>query len=322
MRLSVIGAGYFGRIHIKKIIEGGFAELAGFYDINPDRANEIQSEFDIRSFSSVDEALRFCDASIIATPTSTHYEIAKRCLESGKDIFVEKPLTDNSVSSYELTELAERRGLLIQVGHIERFNPAYRAACEFIRRPVFIEAHRISPFKGRGSDIAVIFDLMIHDIDLVLDLMRREPSSISAYAAPIVTTKEDIATARLVFENDGVANLTASRISLKSLRKMRVFQKNSYVSIDFEKREFEYVSTSRPAGVVSEKTKVAEDFVFYVSRPIVHHYDPISAELKHFVDCVSTRTRPIISGVEAANAIRIAEKVIEASSTWRPTSLY
>lgn len=321
IRLSVVGAGYLGQIHIKKLVENNLAEFVGFYEIDPQRKAYIESEYGVSGFSSVDELVRVSDAVIISSPTKTHFEYAKRFILDGLDVFVEKPLADSSRRALELAELAEKNRVVLQVGHIERFNPAYVYARGYINCPIFIEAHRMSLFKQRGIDVGVVFDLMVHDLDLVLDLMGEKPVSIFASSMPIVTQHEDIVNARLEFSGGRIANLTASRVSLKSMRKMRIFEPNSYYSIDFEKKEVELVSNALPACGQYEEFQLTDNIKFYRTVYKASDVDPIMEELSHFIDCVKTRARPRVSGFEAVHAISLAEKIIEVSSRWRQSSL-
>jgi predicted dehydrogenase len=314
--LAIIGVGYLGRIHLKKIIENQIAGVSGFYEINAERAKEIEQEFGVRKFNSVEEALRFSDAIIIASPTLTHYEIAKQSLRAGIDTFVEKPLAEDSRKAFELADLAEKNNLILQVGHIERFNPAFILARKMITNPMFIEAHRLSQYRGRGGDVAVVFDLMIHDIDLVLELVGEKPSSIYASAIPVITKSEDIANARLEFPSGTVANLTSSRISIRDMRKIRVFQKSSYISVDLKEKEVELISIEKPEFPHTEFS-IGASLNVYRSELSGKGDDPISLELGHFIRCIENRERPIVSGKEAYWAITVAEKIIEVAGACR-----
>ena len=232
IRIGLLGAGHLGKIHLKCILSSGRYELVGFYDPDIQIAEEVVSAFQTTCFNSPEELIAACDVVDIVTPTSTHFELASACLNAGKHVFIEKPVTATLSEAIALEKLAAEKQLIIQVGHVERFNPAFLALKGEKLQPMFIEAHRLSVFNPRGTDVSVILDLMIHDIDLVLCMVKAEVSHISASGVAVISKTHDICNARIEFSNGCVANMTASRISMKQMRKIRLFQKDAYISLD------------------------------------------------------------------------------------------
>ena len=233
VKIGVIGVGHLGRWHVQQLKMIDRADLVGIFDSNPERSRQIAGEFSTREFAEVNQLLVHCDAVSIVTPTTTHFEYAKMALERGKHVFVEKPVTERIEQGETLLALEKESGLKFQVGHIERFNPAILALENTVVNPLFIESHRLANFNPRGTDVAVVLDLMIHDIDLILSFIDSPVKSIHASGVPIISATEDIANCRLEFENGCTANVTASRISTRKMRKMRFFQPNAYISVDF-----------------------------------------------------------------------------------------
>jgi len=233
VKIGVIGTGHLGRLHTRMINELEDAELSGVFDIDEEKSSVVASEFRTRKFENLEEAFENSDAVSIVTTTSTHYEIAKQALEFGKDVFVEKPITDKIWQAEELVVLAKKQKAILQVGHIERFNPALISLERFNLEPMFIQTDRLAQFNPRGTDVAVVLDLMIHDIDIILSLIKSKVKEIRASGVAVVSNNIDIANARIEFENGAVANVTASRISQKKMRKMRMFQRDAYISLDF-----------------------------------------------------------------------------------------
>ena len=235
LKVGVIGCGHLGRWHVKMHTMIENSELIGAYDIDLAKATKVTEEFGSTAFDNLDELINKCDALIIVTSTSFHYEVAKKCLNRDKHIFIEKPITTTVKEAEELINIAEEKKLIIQVGHIERYNPSFFAIKNVKLEPKFIETHRLAQFNPRGTDVAVVLDLMIHDIDIILNLVDSKVVQIDASGVSVVTDNIDIANVRLGFENGAVANVTASRISLKKMRKFRMFQKDKYISLDFDK---------------------------------------------------------------------------------------
>jgi predicted dehydrogenase len=240
-KIGVLGAGHLGKIHIKCILESNFFNLVGFYDPNHEIALEVEKKFGIKSFQSADELIDECDMVDIVTPTVSHYECASGALKKFKHVFIEKPLTTSLTEARQLINLAKEANVKVQVGHVERFNPAFLTTLPYIKDPMFVEAHRLALFNPRGTDVPVVLDLMIHDIDIVLSIIKSPIKKVNASGVAVVSDTPDIANARVEFNNGCVANLTASRISMKNMRKCRFFQKDSYIGIDFLAKESEII---------------------------------------------------------------------------------
>src|SRR5882672_4941422 len=234
LRVGVIGVGHIGSNHARIYAEIPSAEFTAVYDVEPFRSRTIASKFGAASAKSLDDFIAMVDAASVATPTNTHYDVARALLASGKHVLIEKPITDNTTQATELAELATRSNLILQVGHVERFNPVLSALEKYLTHPRFIEAHRLSPYTERSTDIGVVLDLMIHDLEVILHFVRSPLWSIDAVGVPVLSRSEDIANARLRFENGCVANVTSSRISPERMRKIRVFQEDAYLSLDYQ----------------------------------------------------------------------------------------
>lgn len=324
LKVSVIGTGHLGSIHLKLLKQNENTEVVGIYDANSERANELASEHGVTAFATVDEVISNSDALIIAAPTVNHFEIADKCLDSGKHIFIEKPISQTHQQGIDLCDKAEKNNLKLQVGHVERFNPALAALSSYSLNPMFIEAHRLAQFKTRATDVSVIHDLMIHDIDIVLHLVKSKVKSIDANGVAVITDTTDICNARLTFENGAVANLTASRISARPMRKMRFFQQDTYISCDFGKPEveiFEIVDGDMPKsdnvvpatmlGSIEAGTKNRN---IYFKKPVVPEINAIKEEHSSFVDAIQNNKDVSVTGKEATEALRIAEYISEKIS--------
>ena len=238
IKVGVIGAGHLGKIHLNILSTSNF-NLIGFYDTDVSNSEKLASEKGYQFFKNIDSLIDSIDAAVIVSPTITHFEIAKKCIENGKHIFIEKPLTTNSKEARIINKLAKEKNIIGQVGFVERYNQAFISCREFIDTPKFIESHRLSDFNPRGTDVSVIMDLMIHDIDIILNINKSKVKKIDASGVSIISSTPDIANARIEFENGCIANLTSSRISLKKMRKIRVFQKDAYISINFLEKDFQ-----------------------------------------------------------------------------------
>ncbi len=305
MKVGVAGLGRMGGFHAQKVVAHPSAELTGIHDISISHMKEKAQELGTRGFDSLDELIAVSDAIVLASPTSTHSELGRKILEAGKHLLIEKPIADSISEAKLLVDLADKMGLVLSVGHIENFNPAFLAAFQMIENPIFVEAHRMSPFVGRGTDVSVVMDLMIHDIEILLRLMG-PAKEIRASGGRVLTDEIDIASARIEFEK-GVANVTASRISDKPLRKMRFFTKGSYVSIDFGKKEVEAIfQGAREGGLVFEMG--GERFT---RMPVtVENKDPLYEELDDFISSVESGKKPMVDGHSGLNALEIAESIL------------
>jgi predicted dehydrogenase len=315
IKAGVIGVGYLGRFHAQKYQSLEDVELVGVADADPDRAGHIASECSCRQFSDYHELLGHVDAVSIAVPTSIHHQVAADALRAGVDVLLEKPMTVTLKEADELIGLAENNDLILQVGHLERFNPAVLAMKPFLTTPVFIESDRISSFKRRGVDVDVVLDLMIHDIDIILTIIDSPLKTIHTVGAPVVTDTTDIANARLIFENGATANITASRVSLTNVRKMRIFQPGSYINVDFANKkimtlqlEDELLESGMPKHSKQVKSFAGEDALLN--------------EISNFVGHVRSRTRPDVSGVEGRRALEVVMQVMEQIKQHQSLELY
>ncbi len=321
VRVAVIGVGHLGSIQAKIYKEVPEAGLVGVYDINHERAQKIAHELGIKAYNSVDELWPEVDAVNIVTPTTTHFEIAREALNKGKHIFIEKPVTEKIVQAEELKSLAEEKGLIVQVGHIERFNPAILSLSDVPINPIFIEAHRLAMFNPRGTDVAVVLDLMIHDIDLILHFIKSKPTRILANGVGVVSNNIDIANARIEFENGCVANLTASRISAKKMRKMRIFQKDAYISMDFSDGNADIFYLENQGHSLFENGTLALSLgqidAGSVKKSIKYNrlkrenVNPLKEELISFIDAVKNGLDPVVTIDDGLNALKLAYNVLK-----------
>ena len=314
IQIGVIGVGHLGNFHVKRLREISGISISGIYDNNPIRTDEISNQYDVKSFSSLEKLLEISDAVSIVTPTPYHFEIAKLALDKDCHLFIEKPITDNIEHAGLLLNKAEKLNKIIQVGHIERFNPAFTVLKNLHIQPLFIEAHRLTEFNPRGNDVPVILDLMIHDLDIILSLVKSEIKDIRANGVKVVSSTVDIANARLEFENGCVANLTASRISQKVMRKMRLFQKEDYITIDFHNGIFEEYKICNSPPIEDINDQVIEligkekKYVLY-RKPEVPKHDALKEELIHFADSIQNAQKPETDGQSAAKALGLALKI-------------
>ena len=298
--IAVLGVGEHGKKHARALKQVEGAELAGVYDLRPERAQEIASELGVRAFASLDEALGAVKAVSVVIPTTDHAAVARQAFARGVDVLLEKPITRTLDEATELIDLADRGGRILQVGHLERFNPGVVAAKAATGRPMFFEIHRLGVFSPRSLDVDVVFDLMIHDLDLVLWLVDSPWKDVRAVGLAVLSDKVDIANARVEFENGAVANLTASRVSTERVRKFRYFQPNEYFSIDFTRRDATQIRVDNKGA----SPQIA--FKKLTSAP----QEPLQAELAAFVESVRTRSRPLVSGKEGKQALALAECVL------------
>jgi predicted dehydrogenase len=295
VRIGVIGVGYLGQHHERIYSELENVELTAVVDIDKKKADAFAEKYGCKAYYDYKHILNEVDAVSIVTPTTTHYSIALDCIKAGKDILIEKPITMNVKEAEKLINEAEKRNCIIQVGHLERYNPAVLAASEMIKKPLFIESERLSPFLGRGTDVDVTLDLMIHDIDIILSLTSSPVKDIRAVGAKVLTDKIDVAKAWLAFENGCIALATVSRLSPEKLRRLKVFQKDSYISIDYQSSE------------IKRYFRTKEGISFAITKP--ENKEPLKEELKDFIICVKERRRPTVSAVEGKNALKIVLEI-------------
>jgi predicted dehydrogenase len=318
IKIGVLGAGHLGKIHMGVIKNIPTLHLAGFYDPDPEKVAFAEKEFGIPSFGSIQSLIDAVDAVDIVTPTLSHYECAKSAIAKGKHIFVEKPLTNTVAEAEELVELVKEAGVKAQVGHVERFNPAFMEAQKYNLKPMFIEGHRLAEFKPRGTDVSVVLDLMIHDIDIILSVVDSPVVAISASGLPVISENIDIANARIEFENGCVANLTASRVSLKTERKLRIFQKNAYITIDFFKKELnvfqmreiaEGEDTADMIVIDPGEGKVKKEIIY--NSPTPGPVNAIQMELECFADAILEDKTPPVSITDGYKSLKLAHQVLE-----------
>ena len=315
LKIGVLGAGHLGKIHLRLLQESSAYELVGFYDSQPQIAAKISREFGYRSFSEVDSLLDEVDVIDIVTPTISHFELGKKALEKGLHIFLEKPITASVEEANELVSLAKAKGLLGMVGQVERFNPALMAANPYINTPMFIETHRLAEFNPRGTDVSVVLDLMIHDIDAILSVVQSKVIDVQASGVSIISETPDIANARLRFENGCVANLTASRISMKTMRKSRFFQRDAYVSVDFFEKKTEVVrmqnapESAEDFAMILENAEGVKKQIFF-DNPEVEEGNAILMELEHFADAINNNKEPIVSLQAGTSALEVAHQIL------------
>ena len=320
LKAGVIGAGHLGKIHLKLLQASKKYELVGFFEHDSTTAETVEKEFGYRRFNSYEELLEQIDVIDIVTPTMNHFDCAKMAIENGKHVFIEKPITNTVEEAHELIKLAETYDVKGQVGHVERFNPAFTAVQEFLSNPMFIETHRLAEFNLRGTDVPVVLDLMIHDIDIILKVVGSKVIDINASGVSVISNSPDIANARLEFENGCVANLTASRISLKNMRKSRFFQKDAYISVDFLEKSSEVVQMENLSGEVGDYDMILENAEgvkkrILFERPEIAPNNAILDELNSFADAICNGTTPIVSLSDGTEALRIAREIIKCFKT-------
>jgi len=314
IKVGVIGAGHLGKIHLNILSSSNF-DLIGFHDTDLSNSEKLASEKGYKFFKEIDSLIDSIDAAVIVSPTTTHFEIAKKCIENGKHIFVEKPLTTNSKEARIINTLAENKKIIGQVGFVERYNEAFISCREFIDKPKFIESHRLSDFNPRGTDVSVIMDLMIHDIDIILNINKSKVKKIDASGVSIISSTPDIANARIEFENGCIANLTSSRISLKKMRKTRVFQENAYISINFLEKDFQVVkirdkNTNDNDNSLVIKNNLGEEKVIFFEKPDINKINSIEAELNDFFDSIQNKSESKVSLNDGLLALEVAEEIM------------
>ena len=315
LKAGVLGAGHLGKIHLRLLQQSENYELIGFYDASPEVRKAIANQFGYTPFDTMEALIDACDMVDVVTPTTFHYECAKKVITAGKHLFIEKPITNTVVEAEELLALAAKHKVLGQVGHVERFNPAFMAVNDSIQKPMFIEAHRLAEFNPRGTDVPVVLDLMIHDIDAILSVVQSPVKNVSASGVSVISETPDIANARIEFENGCVANLTASRISLKNMRKARFFQKDAYISVDFLEKKVEVVKMKDAPENPDDFAMILQNAEgikkqIYFDNPDVPANNAILDELDAFAKAIKNNTTPIVSLEAGTEALRVAKMVI------------
>jgi predicted dehydrogenase len=321
IRIGITGTGHLGKMHLKNIKElereHGYIKLTGVFDTDTAKAKEAAEKFSVKIFSSMQELVNETDCVLIVTPTSTHFEIASELIRSNKHLFIEKPVTTGPEEAYILKDMLKDKNLIVQIGHIERFNPALLAVEKHELKPLFIESHRLSTYNPRGTDVSVIQDLMIHDIDLILSLIKSEVENIDASGVALISDNIDIANARIKFTNGSIANITASRISQKKMRKMRIFQKNAYISLDFQENiaeVFRLTESSKTSIFNLRKIKIPDTNMSIIyEKPEIKEKNPMKTEQKRFLESIKNSSPPIVTLDDGIQALKVAEEIIKKS---------
>ncbi len=299
----MIGVGYLGRFHAQKFAANPDVDLVGVVDSDQARAEEIAKELSTQAFTDYRDVLPLVDVVSIVVPTQYHYSVAKDCFNAGCHVLLEKPVTQTVAEAEELIQLADSKQLVFQVGHLERFNPAVMALKGVLQNPQFIESHRLAPFKPRGTDVNVVLDLMIHDIDILLSMVPHPMKTINSVGVPVLSGEVDIANARLQFENGCVANVTASRASRETMRKMRIFQQDAYISIDFQSREIAIYRKKQGLSLIPGLPNVG------IEKRSFEQGDPLKDEIDAFVSSVKEGTPPVVSGADGKRALEVAIQI-------------
>ncbi len=315
LNVGVLGAGHLGKIHLRLLNQSEKYNLVGFYDPDEINGKKVADEFGYTYFDNINKLIEAVDVIDIVTPTLSHFECAKKAIENGKHIFIEKPITNTLEEAEELLHLEKKHNIKGQVGHVERFNPAFASVKENINNPMFIETHRLAEFNPRGTDVPVVLDLMIHDIDAILSVVNSNVKNINASGVSVISNSPDIANARIEFENGCVANLTASRISLKNMRKSRFFQKDAYISVDFLEKKVEVVKMKDAPENPGDFDMILQNAEgdkkqIYFENPSIENNNAILDELETFADAITNDTTPIVSLEQGTNALRVALQII------------
>ena len=320
LKVGVLGAGHLGKIHLRLLNQSKKYELVGFYDAFEENANKVAAEFGYKKFDSIAELIAAVDVVDIVTPTMQHFECAKQVIEAGKHIFIEKPISNTVAEAEEIIALANKYNVKGQVGHVERFNPAFTAVKDKINNPMFIETHRLAEFNPRGTDVPVVLDLMIHDIDAILSVVKSKVKSVNASGVAVISDSPDISNARIEFENGCVANITSSRISMKNMRKSRFFQKDAYISVDYLDKVCEVVRMKDAPEVPGDFDMILQNAEgvkkqIYFDNPQVDANNAILDELETFADAINNNTTPIVTLEDGTEALRVAYQIIECMNT-------
>ena len=314
LKIGLLGVGHLGKFHLNNWLEIKDIEFVGFFDPDEQNAIKVEEKYQVKRYLSAEELMDNCDAVDIVAPTTMHFDLCEMALKKGKHVFVEKPLANTMEEARILLKLAKESKVKFQVGHVERFNPAFLALQEHDLKPMFIEVHRLAQFNPRGTDVSVILDLMIHDIDIILKIVKSSVSNISANGVAVLSDTPDIANVRMEFDNGCVANLTSSRISLKKMRKMRVFQKDAYIGIDFLDKKAEIIKLDSPGDsnvfTFDIETNNGKKTVA-IANPIVHEGNAIKMELESFVNSIINSTEPSVTIFDGFSAMEVAHKILE-----------
>ena len=317
LKIGVLGAGHLGKIHINCIKQIARFDLVGFFDPNRETAKQVETEMQVDGFETIDALIDAVDVVDIVTPTVSHFECASKALGKRKHVFIEKPIVATPDEANALKKLADEADVKVQVGHVERFNPAFIAAEPFIGQPLFVEAHRLALFNPRGTDVPVVLDLMVHDLDILLTIVKSPVQHVSASGVAIVSPTSDIANVRIEFENGAVANLTASRLSMKNMRKTRIFQKDAYVTVDFLEKKAEIVrihdevDETNPLSTTITLADGAEKQITF-EMPEIHPINAIKTELECFYDAVVHNTTPTVTIDDGINVLKLAYRILDA----------
>jgi predicted dehydrogenase len=314
LKIGVFGVGHLGKFHLNNWKEIEDVKLVGFYDPNDDNAFQVSEKYGLKRYKDAAALMNACDAVDIVAPTTVHHELAKMAILKSKHVFIEKPLANTMTEAKEILKLAREANIKFQVGHVERFNPAFLAIKEYALNPMFIEVHRLSQFNPRGTDVSVILDLMIHDIDIILSLVKSNVKTIHANGVNVMSDTPDIANVRIEFDNGCVANLTSSRISMKKMRKMRLFQKDSYISIDFLDKKTEIIKYKSP----EDKDVFTFDIetnhgkkTIAIAAPLIKENNAIKMELQSFTDAIKNNKNTTVTEIDGYRAMEVAHLILD-----------
>jgi predicted dehydrogenase len=320
LKIGVIGAGHLGKIHLKILLElKDTYEVVGFYDTDRENAKIVNRSFRVKSFKSIEQLIEASDIIDIVSPTVSHFDCASLAIKSNKHVFIEKPITQTVIEAETLMKLSREAGVKVQVGHVERFNSAYISAKEFVAKPLFIESHRLAEFNPRGTDVPVVLDLMIHDLDIILKLVNSPVKSVQASGVSVISDTPDIANARIEFNNGCVCNLTASRMSLKNMRKTRVFQKDAYISINYLEKKTEVIRLKNikpsedidPLAIVLDLGKGKRKKQIYFENPEIEDNNAIKDEFISFANSINEDIEPKVSITDGLRALELAESILD-----------
>ncbi len=323
LKVGVVGVGHLGKFHLNNWLELQDVKVVGFVDPDDETAKEVAKKYNIPRFTDADEFLAKCDAIDVVTPTQFHFEWCEKAIKSGKHVFVEKPFANTMNEARELVKLARESNIKLQVGHVERFNPAFLSLKNTELKPMFIEVHRLAQFNPRGTEVSVILDLMIHDIDIILSIVKSDVKKISASGVAVLTETPDIANVRLEFDNGCVANLTSSRISMKKMRKMRLFQKDAYIGIDFLNKKTEIIKLKDEADANVFTFDIATpngQKTLAIANPPVPEVNAIKQELGEFRDAILKNTQTIVSEIDGLKAMDVAHQILASIGSQSITS--